>query len=226
MGVQLAEVVPFGRSLDEYVKMFNLSDADLQRTILGIADGPASFNAEATQRGCTITSIDPLYQFSGAEIRHRFDAVLDNIIQQVASTPNDWVWSYHSSPEALRKSRVATMDRFLADYERGRQDNRYQVGELPLLNLPDQQFDLTLCSHLLFLYSDQLGEAFHRQAVIELLRVSREVRIFPLTTLMIGRSPYVAPLTTELEAMGYQVSIIKSGYEFQKGGNEMMVISS
>jgi hypothetical protein len=47
----LSDVVPWGRSFDEYQRMFVLSEDDLATTILGCADGPASFNAEATRRG-------------------------------------------------------------------------------------------------------------------------------------------------------------------------------
>jgi hypothetical protein len=46
MAMQLDQVVPFGRSLDEYCQMFALSEDDLARTIIGVGDGPASFNAE------------------------------------------------------------------------------------------------------------------------------------------------------------------------------------
>ena len=45
--------------------------------------------------------------------------------------------------------------------------------------LADDSFDLALCSHLLFLYTDHLDAAFHIAAVQELLRVAGEVRIFP-----------------------------------------------
>ena len=41
----LDQVVPWGRSFDEYRRMFALTDADLSRVILGCGDGPASFNA-------------------------------------------------------------------------------------------------------------------------------------------------------------------------------------
>lgn len=62
--MRLEKVVPFGRSFDEYIKMFNLSESNLKRRILGVGDGPASFNAEATKLGVNVTSIDPIYQFS------------------------------------------------------------------------------------------------------------------------------------------------------------------
>lgn len=39
MAMVLDKVVPFGRSMDEYVKMFNLTNADLNKKIIGIGDG-------------------------------------------------------------------------------------------------------------------------------------------------------------------------------------------
>lgn len=47
MAMQLDAVVPLGRSRNKYIKMFNLSAADLNRSILGVGDGPANFNAES-----------------------------------------------------------------------------------------------------------------------------------------------------------------------------------
>ncbi|HKV39847.1 MAG TPA: SAM-dependent methyltransferase, partial [Blastocatellia bacterium] len=40
MAVQLDKVVPWGRSLDEYRLMFNLSERDLRSKIAGCGDGP------------------------------------------------------------------------------------------------------------------------------------------------------------------------------------------
>ena len=41
----LATVVPWGRTFDEYRRMFALTNADAAGGVLGCADGPASFNA-------------------------------------------------------------------------------------------------------------------------------------------------------------------------------------
>ena len=65
---RLDHVVPWGRSFDEYRRMFTLADADLDLTIIGCGDGPASFNAEATLRGGRITSCDPIYRFEKSRI--------------------------------------------------------------------------------------------------------------------------------------------------------------
>lgn len=224
MVMKLDQVVPFGRSLDEYRQMFQLSQVDLQQRILGIADGPASFNAEATRIGATVTSIDPIYQFEGTEILQRFNQVVDLIIDQVRATPDDWVWSYHHSPDDLKRHRIQAIQTFLQDYDQGKQQGRYQTGALPHLALKDQSYDLTLCSHFLFLYSEHHDLDFHQAAIAELLRVSQEVRIFPLLTLMLERSPHLEPVIQTLQEQGYQVEIQRVSYELQKGGHEMLRI--
>ncbi|GAB4215780.1 MAG: SAM-dependent methyltransferase [Synechococcales cyanobacterium] len=225
MVMKLDQVVPFGRSADEYIRMFTLTEADQRRTILGVGDGPASFNAELTTQGGQVTSVDPLYAFTAEEIQARFEAVLDPIMDQVQATPNDWVWSYHGSPAGLRHNRIRVMERFCQDYQLHRHSGRYVVGSLPQLPFNPNAFDLALCSHLLFLYSEQLSYAFHRQSILEMLRVAPEVRIFPLLTLMLTRSPHLDPIQEEVRAWGYDVRIQPTAYELQKGAREMLVIT-
>ncbi len=58
--MKLTEVIPWGRSFDEYRLMFALSERDLVGRILGCGDGPASFNAEATAEGHSVISCDPI----------------------------------------------------------------------------------------------------------------------------------------------------------------------
>jgi SAM-dependent methyltransferase len=224
MPMQLEQVVPFGRSLDEYVQMFKLESTDRNRRILGVGDGPASFNAEATQLGWQVISIDPVYEFSAAEILNRFNQVVENIIQQVKASPQDWVWSYHQSADHLRQNRINAIQAFVADYEIGQQQGRYRLDALPQLQFPDQSFELALCSHFLLLYSDHYDLQFHLDSIQEMLRVSAEVRIFPLLTLMLQRSPYLDPIVQHFLDQDYHVSIEKVPYELQKGGNEMLKI--
>ncbi|NJM97138.1 MAG: SAM-dependent methyltransferase [Phormidesmis sp. RL_2_1] len=240
MAVKLDKVVPFGRSFDEYVRMFSLSETELyplsetelyplsdfaQKSILSVADGPASFNAEGTEYGCKIQSVDPLYAFSGDDIRDRFYAVCDNIIEQVRLTPDDWVWRYHRSPDDLKVRRSRVTERFYQDYDLGKQQGRYTLGELPTLPYADGAYDLGLCSHFLFLYSQQFNRAFHLAAVLEMLRVCKEVRIFPLLGLDLVRSPHLPFVIQQLEQSGYACCIQTVDYELQKGGNEMLKIT-
>src|SRR5438045_1151566 len=183
MPLQLNYIIPWGRSLDEYRRMFRLENGDLASGVLDCGGGPASFVAELSATGCRAVAVDPIYAFSGSEIEARFEAVAESMITQVRTTPEDWTWSYHRNPDDLLANRRAAMESFLADYEGGLTEHRYVVGALPSLPFASDSFGLALCSHLLFLYSDLLSEDFHINAVRELCRVAREVRVFPLATL-------------------------------------------
>jgi len=220
----LEQVVPWGRSFDEYRSMFALSNDDLALRILGCGDGPASFNAEATRRGVAVTSCDPIYHWDAVHIRERIVATYDQIIDQTRRNSGEFVWSSIRSVDELGQVRMAAMEDFLSDYRQGRAAGRYVEAELPKLPFADGSFDLALCSHLLFLYSVQLGEEFHRDSLRELCRVAREVRVFPLLALGGQRSPYVDRSVADLPESGHDVSIERVPYEFQRGGNEMVRI--
>ena len=69
MNFHYKDIIPWGRSFDEYLDMFNLSEENLTRDLVGVGDGPASFNVRMFQRGTPITSVDPIYQFSETELR-------------------------------------------------------------------------------------------------------------------------------------------------------------
>lgn len=220
----LDRVAPWGRSFDEYCRMFALSDADLGLKMLGCADGPAGFNAEATRRGLDVVSCDPIYRWTTADIQRRIEGTADQILEQTRRNRDDFVWTSIRSIDELRRLRMAAMQQFLDDYAAGTQQGRYVVAELPVLPFPDDSFDLALCSHFLFLYSGQLDEAFHLAAIRELCRIAREVRLFPLLALGGQRSRHVDGVTANLRAAGHVVSIEVVPYEFQRRGNEMMRI--
>jgi hypothetical protein len=220
--VAFDQVVPWGRSFSEYERMFALTEGDLRRTILGCGDGPAAFNAEATRRGACVVSCDPLYRLSGAQVRERIDATRDDILEQTRRNHATFVWSEIRNVEELGRVRTAAMDGFLADYEAGRVQGRYVQAALPELPFPDGAFDLALCSHLLFLYSDQLSKSFHRRAIVELCRVADEVRIFPLLALGGTSSPHVSAVRDAAGQVGRATRIETVPYEFLRGGNRMM----
>jgi hypothetical protein len=222
--IRLNEVVPWGRSFEEYRRMFALADEDLAGRILGCGDGPASFNAEATGLGHAVVSCDPIYAFSPEEIERRVGDCYSDLIAQVRSDPDGFVWDHFHDPDHLGQCRLAALRRFLADFEAGKAEGRYVTASLPRLPFEDGQFDLALVSHLLFLYSDQLDFNFHRAAVEELLRVAREVRIFPLLTLERRPSPHVGPIHTHVAGRGWRAEVCGVRYEFQRGGNEMLRI--
>jgi len=220
----LDQIVPWGRSFDEYRRMFALTDHELSLRLVGCGDGPASFNAEATRRGASVVSCDPIYRYTADQIQARIAATYDEVLNQTRHNIEEFVWTSISSVDELGRVRMAAMKEFLQDYAPGQATGRYLAAELPNLPFADDAFDLALCSHLLFLYSDQLGEAFHLSAVREMSRVAREVRIFPLLALGAKPSPLVTPVAEACRAGGFGVSIQEVPYEFQRGGNQMMRI--
>jgi len=205
--------------------MFAVSDDDLAGRILGCGDGPASFNAEASARGHSVVSCDPIYAFSPAEIERRVEGAYDRVIALVRRNPDGFVWTLFRDPDHLGQCRLAALRRFLADFEAGNAGGRYVTASLPRLPFEDRRFDLALVSHLLFLYSGQLDFEFHWAAVEELLRVAREVRIFPLLTLGRRPSPHVGPICTHVAGRGWRAEVCGVPYEFRRGSNEMLRIT-
>jgi hypothetical protein len=225
MAFTLEQVVPWGRSFDEYVTMFALSDADLGGRILGCGDGPASFNAVASARGHAVVSADPLYRFSGPEIQARIDAASGRIADETRRNVADFVWTRFASVDDLLAARLEAMRVFLGDLDAGRAAGRYLDASLPDLPFPDQSFDLALCSHFLFLYSDQYPAEFHVEAITELGRVSNEVRVFPLLEMGGAPSRHIDQVVVALGRRGFSAERVRVPYEFQRGGNEMLRIT-
>lgn len=221
--MELSEAVPWGRSLREYKKMFSLTESDLGKKILGCSDGPACFNAELTRLGGKVVSVDPIYQFEAEQIRSRIDEVYSEIIGQMTKNKNDYVWTEIGSIEELGKIRMDAMGIFLSDYDQGKKAGRYINSTLPVLPFKDKEFDLALCSHFLFLYSDQVGRELHIESMRELCRVAKEVRVYPLLALDNKKSAHLGPVLSALADDGVRASLASVEYEFQKGATEMLV---
>jgi hypothetical protein len=218
------EAVPWGRSFDVYLRMFDLSTEDLNHKILGCADGPASFNAGMFARGHRVISCDPLYQFPSEQIKQRIDATYEDVIAQTRANQEKFNWDLIASPDELGRVRLEAMQDFLADYERGKREGRYLAARLPDLPFAPLTFEIALSSHFLFFYFGSFSLEFHQRAVDELCRVAREVRIFPLLTYNAEPCPFVNSIEDHLKNAGWAVTFEEVPYEFQRGGNTMMRI--
>lgn len=224
MPFQLEKVIPWGRSFDEYLSMFDLTPADLKLKIIDCAGGPASFNSQMNRLGYSAISCDPIYQFTAAEINRRIEETYKIVVDGLQANKEDYIWQNIQSPEHLGEVRMAAMQKFLGDFPLGVKQGRYLRAELPKLPFNSGEFELALCSHFLFAYSDHFSELFHRESILELCRIAKEVRIFPLLKLSGEPSPWLLPAMEECQKRGYKVEIKQVGYEFQKGGNKMLRI--
>jgi hypothetical protein len=224
MSFSLKQIVPWGRSFDEYVAMFALSREDLGKRIVGCGDGPAAFNARLGRRGGRVVSVDPLYRFSADDIRQRIRETYADVLAQTRENRHEFIWTSIASVEELGRLRLAAMEEFLSDFPRGKAQGRYVEGELPALPFADGEFEVALCSHLLFLYSEQLSEEFHVASILELCSIAAEVRIFPLLEMGSKTSRHLDAVIRILSARGYAATVVSVDYEFQRGGNQMLVV--
>ncbi|RAM49859.1 MAG: SAM-dependent methyltransferase [Hapalosiphonaceae cyanobacterium JJU2] len=222
----LKDIAVWGRSTTEYIQMFDLVAADLKLKILDCAGGPASFNAEMTKQGFNVISCDTIYNLTANEIADRIQEANQPIMNALQTNSDSFVWQKIQSPYQLQKLRMVAMQTFLEDFTLGLQENRYITSVLPSLPFANRQFDLALCSHLLFTYSHCLSQEFHLASIIEMCRVAKQTRIFPLLSTSGKLSSLVQPVIHELKEQGYTVQIKEVAYEFQKGGNKLLQVSS
>ena len=63
------------------------------------------------------------------------------------------------------------------------------------------------------------------RAIEEMCRVAAEARVFPLLEMGL-RSRHVDAVLSALRSAGYTATVERVDYEFQVGGNEMLVVSA
>jgi hypothetical protein len=118
-----------------------------------------------------------------------------------------YLWGSIGSPEELGEVRMAAMRRFLTDFTQSFARGRYRPDALPDLCFVNDEFDLALCSHLLFTYSEHLTLDFHVTAIEEMCRVADEARVFTLLNYDGEPSPLLVPVVKELRAQGYETKV-------------------
>ena len=222
-GLVLDKVVLLGRTLDEYRRYFALDLEALKgRAILDVASGVSSFCAEANQLGLKVTAFDAIYDLSPTEIQPRCEADLDHVVNAVRELKT-YRWDFYKSPENLRTFRERAYRTFLTDYRAHREC--YVSGRLPTLPFRNAQFDLTLVSYLLFAYEDQLDYEFHKQSLLEVMRVTRgEARVYPIVTFEAVRSSYLDRLRQDHELRHFAFELVPTDFEFLINSNSYLRI--
>ena len=223
MSFKLNSVVPWGRNMGEYILMFRLNESDLSRKIAGFGDGPACFNCEMTEKGGSVISFDPIYQFSKTDLEKRIEEVRTIVMHQMSENMDNYVWKNIKNLDELEFTRMSAMKKFLSDYEKGKNEGRYVFHELPnRLIYDDNYFDIGLSSHFLLMYTS-LGYDFHIASMTEMLRVCKEIRIFPIVDLDAVKTDLTEKVIDHFKK-DYKVEIVKTEYEFQKGENKLLII--
>ncbi|MDP7030460.1 MAG: hypothetical protein QF733_09600 [Phycisphaerales bacterium] len=221
MAFSLDHVVFFGRTWEECMGMYALEASELGgRTILDCAGGPDGLVGGGLERGIDITAVDPQYSEPPDVLDARGRS-------EIASSMRAW----QSDPAVAFEPDVAAdyeakkleaLAAFIAAYRNT--PDRFVTGALPDLPFSTGAFDLVLSGHFLFLYAslDDGGMLehnafdldFHIRAVHELVRVGREVRIFPTYTTHgpPRRQPYVEPVMAAMREAGHAVQLTPANW--------------
>ena len=218
-GLVLNKVVLLGRTLEEYRHFFCLNLESWKGSrILDVAAGVSSFRYEAHQAGLDVTAFDAIYGMDPDEIKHRCEADLDHVVQAIQGLKT-YRWDFYKSPKTMRQFREAAYRSFLTDY-RTQGSKCYVPGLLPELPFADASFDLSLVSYLMFVYEDQFDYEFHKQALLEIMRVTRgEARFYPITTFEARRSNHLDRLKADPEMQHLGFDEVPTNFEFLVNSN-------
>jgi hypothetical protein len=223
-GLQLDRVVLLGRTFEEYRRYFLLEPDDLVgKRVLDVAGGVSSFCAESNELGIIVTSFDPIYSLPAEKIMERSEPDLDAVYRAIGSVPT-YRWEFYKNPEYMRALRKRATTIFLSDYKA--HPGRYVAGELPRLPFADGEFDLTLVSYFLFAYQDRLDYEFHRESILEIMRVTRdEARIYPTVKFEAQPSKFVPVLRSDPELQRFEFTEIKTDFEFLVNSNSYLKVN-
>lgn len=225
MSLILDDILITGRLYEEYIAFFDLDiEKHKGKRVLDCPSGASSFVSSASAKGIDAVGTDILYEFDVDAIKKQGEISIDKIYEDV-SWMDGFNFDFYKSIDNHKKHRQKALSEFHKDYNK----EKYIYNSLPKLNFKDKSFDIVLSSHLLFVYDDRFDYKFHRDSILEMLRVADEVRIFPLVDFKNSHvdeeknfSPYVYQVLDELKEFSYEIK--KVGFEFQPKANYMMVV--
>ena len=222
--LDLERIVFIGRTYEEYLDMFSLSEEELQgKKILDCPAGACSFTAVGNKLGLDVTACDIAYYHSDEALENKGLQDIEHAMEHMQKVQNNYKWDYFIDIEGLRQHRLSALQACAKDMRES--NGRYIPVTLPSLPFKDEQFDILLSAHFLFMYADRLDYQFHIETLIELLRVTKEeVRIFPLVDLEGKRYKHLDKIIRYLIDNGCTVEEVNVSYEFQINGNSMLKI--
>jgi SAM-dependent methyltransferase len=204
--------------------MFDLDSSDLSASLVDCSAGVAGFTAEAGRRGTRVVAVDPAYALAREELARLGNEDLVRGSAIAAEHPDGFTFDWYGTPERRLSMRTRSLAQFLPDLVM--HPERYVAAQLPQLPFRDDAFDLAVCSHLLFTWADQLGLDWHRAALLELTRVSRQVRVFPTVVQGAGAPvPFWDELMADLVSTGLRTELRPVPYKFQVTATHMRVVT-
>ena len=224
--LELKDILITGRTYEEYMAFFDLDEKKLiGKKVLDCPSGASSFIKTANEKGIKAKGADIIYQFNIDEIKEQALKTMEQIYTDT-SWMHGFCFDFYTSIENHKIHRQNALEGFYTHFN----GFDYSSMGLPKLRYQSDSFDLVLSSHLLFTYDDRFDYEFHKNSILEMLRIGKELRLFPLVDFKNSRldeeqnfSPFVYKIMEELKE--YKMEIVKVGFEFQPKAGYMLKIT-
>jgi hypothetical protein len=157
---------------EDYLKIFALSDHDLEKNIIIYPAGISNFVAKLPKRNITAVAADENYQMPPMEI----DKYVSDRIHKLEEKLNTIGIKNNNKNIILQKARESAED-FKNDFPAGKLEGRYQAMQMPLLPVRNQKYEIALCPRCPLQNKDKN----HNKAldiINELCRIAYDVRVF------------------------------------------------
>jgi len=228
--LDLKRITFMGRTWEDYMNMFSLTEADLsERRILDCPGGAATFTAVSLKMGHQVTACDIAYQFTIDQLVEKGledVALTEQLVESRRQNYRIGEGGYYPNIEMAKSAFTNALLDWAADAREFGFGTRYVLGALPNLPFADEQFDLALSGHLLFTYADRLPYEFHIDSIRELMRVTtQEIRMFPLVDYGHGEPyPHLDRVIAWVAEQGWEAEIVEVPYHVHQNANTMLRI--
>ncbi|RIP35896.1 SAM-dependent methyltransferase [Staphylococcus gallinarum] len=222
--LSLDRIIFIGRTFDEYVKMFNLNmDTLKHKSILDCPAGACAFAAKAKSLAINIKSCDIAYYFDKQSLYNKGLQDIKHAMESMEEAKVLYNWTHFNNIQEVKAARYQALEDCYSDMLINESD--YLAVTLPDLPYENNNFDLLLSAHFLFMYAEHLDYEFHLACLNEMLRVTKEeIRIFPIVDLRGKQYQYLHEILTYINDLGHETELIKVDYEFQKNAHTMLRI--
>ncbi len=221
-GYAMRKLVLWGHHIQDYREMFDLSEQDMNGHLLEYGCCASAVNAELHEKQIEMVSCDPMFILDKATLFTKVSLIFEEMVTHLREERDQFDFSHCGGIDAFIESRRQGMAQFFSDYPNGLAQKRYLPVTSHTLPFEHFSFDLALSSHYLFADLEEQDAAFHIDAIRELARVAKEVRIFPLIDRFGQTSSLLGPVLLGLQQEGFGAEVREVTYSLQPKGNAML----
>lgn len=227
----MQKIFNLGNTLSDYQSMFDLRDTEIShcKKILEYGGGLSSFNAEMALNKRSVFSCDPLFKKDVASLSEMLLKEMTHLKEELQKHSERYVFNAKDLMHFVECKKIAA-EQCLKDFAERRELGNYSAQDLPKLAFDDYFFDLALVPYTIFQdpkmsQNSKIVPGILKN-LLELCRVAKEVRIYPLVDETDRVSLYLGNVMLELQRQAIGVEVRAVDYEFQKGANAMLRIWS